>query len=56
MHIFIREILILDDSGIIGVSEPNLGKALLGKKNIHKQNTKDLESVCKRQDLIGKLV
>lgn len=32
LHIFIREILILDDPGIIGVSEPNRGKALLGRK------------------------
>jgi hypothetical protein len=32
LHIFIREILILDDPGIIGVSEPNLGKALSGRK------------------------
>lgn len=41
---FIREMLILDYPGIIGVSEPYLGRVPQEEKNIYKQNIKDLES------------
>lgn len=36
--------LILDYPGIIGVSEPYLGRVPQEEKNIYEQNIKDLES------------
>lgn len=41
---FIREMLVLDYPGIIGVSEPNLGRVPQEEMNIYTQNTQDLES------------